>query len=261
MKSTRKPRGWGVDDGWTEQCDLCKRWVPAKDLLRQLQVGTIPVGRNLVTNSSYDSSAWTCTATDGESTSIGRSSYYNTVDNDGNVTHHGIQTWTGDGVYSYDSSIDCSSYTTVLVRAVLGKQQQDTSAYITAEIGLKNGSTTYASRSWTVSGSKYVWDVVTITDVAEAHKAALKPYVSVTTIDGTNEWWLDDFQAIPDETSPHHVALVRTTGAAVNNTTDTAQVRAVVVCKKCKAKRLDLINDIDPTTAEPPEIAEDLEVD
>ena len=223
------------------RCDVGYELFDRRLAKRQLIDYMQGEGENRLTHSSYHTDLWTCDATDKSAISIGTDYDYCYVRlNQDNTTElvRGAQTWDGEGTLRTIVALDASSYESICFSCVVGPHQESTDPAITISMGLcsSDGTTTYELKSWSTTVMKRVWCSSTIADLPTGtDSSALYFYITVTP--ATDQyWWADEFQVESNTLRPR--LFIKTAGAAVVISADTARRASVVTCPKCRTKLL-----------------------
>ena len=227
------------------RCDVCGRPTHIKDLVIQNQEGLALEGENKFLYSAYDSTKWSCTATDGGATSYGPycGLYMNTPGLSSTTVEQptllgGVQTWSGNGVLrTITTATSASGDTNICISAMAGVKQDETAADITIVMGLCNSGYTVLEpqKTWTFTGGhKRIWFTVPVASLLSLSSSALFAYFDVTC---SGEWWICEMQW-EDATKPG--TFIETSGTAVTNTADSRKYSAHKVCKRCRKPKWDL---------------------
>lgn len=223
-------------------CDVCGNETHRMDLVRtQVRYMSI-TGQNYFTYSVYNTSFWTCDATDAGAISIGSSNAnqcrFKVPDDNTLVEINGAQTWTGSGTFRSNTAVDVSGATNITMSAHVGPYQANTDPETTFVMGLCDsaGANKSAQRSFTTKSSMRIWFTMAVSSISSPlSSSAAYFYVQATPATG-KKWWVEDLQLEKDVTKPGTFAP--TNGSAYDDT----ESQRITVCKVCPSCREPLQN-------------------
>ncbi len=224
-------------------CDVCGQVQHRKDLARTQVRFRMPTAQNYFTYSEYNSSLWSCDATDAGKISIGSSNAnecrfkvpfaetaagsYATLTETG-----GAQTWTGAGTFRSNTAVDVSGATNITISAYAGPHQYNTDPETTFAMGLcdSSGANKSAQRSWTIKGNMRIWFTMAVADIASPLSSSTAYFYIAATPATGKDWWIEDLQLAKDVTSPG--TFIQTNGSTYD-TTQTTRMTVRKVCEDC----------------------------
>lgn len=254
---------YGVGTGRVTRCGSCGDLVPRGKLARQYREWGEPPGSNYLLHSSYNSTFWTCDATDAGRISIGpyEGSRVRVSPGESTTTTevNGSQTWTGTGTFRSTVAVDGSTWTSLCFACRVGPYHNPTaSAQFTAVIGLCNSAGTVITTEKTYTaelGMREIWFSKLISAIAAP--TTLYFYVTVTPATGES-WWVDMLRLEKNKLRPDN--FFETKGAARDESASVMRSAVVLVCPNC---RMPIFHRWDKEAREPlPTIepADDIEV-
>ena len=222
--------------GQLDFCDVCGDHTLRSQLVKTQVRWLRAAGSNHFPYSLYNSTYWTCDATDKLEISAGNWEARCRVADDNTVTEvNGEQTWDGtDKTFRLISPIDISGWTSLCMSANVSAYHASITPSMTVKLGCCNsdGSTKYVQRTWTYRGGNRCWFTATIADLVSdgVTSSAAYFYIEVTT-DGY--WHITNLQLEDDATSPGEF-IYNTDGAAVEYSSETPLTSIRKVCKDCR---------------------------
>ena len=220
-------------------CDECGREVARKDAVRKLRPYGIPAGTNLLLYSSYDSSFWSCGATDRGEISMGLyKDRFRARPVEGSATseERGAQTWRGTGTIRTTTATDASGLTNVCFSQHIGAYHSQAEKIFSAVLGCCDsaGNNKVAISTWTIRGAQQAWWSRTQAELTALGltSSALYFYTTVTMETATSDWWVD-LSCVQDAESPGSFQPY-TSGTAVDYAGPVyTEYKIPVLCPEC----------------------------
>ena len=239
-----------------DRCDVCGCAIHRMSLVRTQVDHMRPQGQNIFAYSSYNSTYWTTdTLVDEGDISAGtrHDRFRKRVNNDNSFTVvNGVQTWSGSGSFYNNTSIDMSSYDTMVFSVQAGPYYRSTSPSTTISLTIADSTSgqSQTGNTWVINSTTRIWSLFN----GGSDYSDSKLYVTASAGDG--EFWFDEMQLEGNVVVPG--TFVPTSGSAVNYTTDSRKTSSAKVCRHCYEKILPRSTQRGvPTTETEPEIAND----
>lgn len=221
-----------------DRCDVCGKKIHKRNLVRTNVEFLAAGGSNYFDYSSYDSTFWTIdTATEAVATVASIGPYADrarvSIAEDNTRTEIlGSKTLTDSGTVRTSSSVDVSSWTSMVFVLDIGVRERETTQTATIAIGTcdSDGSNKVQAASYSITGSMRAWAVIYPADITDSSAAYF--YVTAT-VDTDISWWLDRMQLIKNATNPMGEAFIPTSGATVDRV-DTPMMTVRKVCPDCR---------------------------
>ena len=216
-------------------CQVGGHLVHWEDLRRQYREWCEPVGSNYLLYSSYNSSFWTCGATDAGEISMGPfGGFYSQISNSQPTTlteTGGSQTWTGTGTLRSTTAVDGSAWTSFVFKCVVGPYHNPAaSPAYDCSIGICDSAGVVISTEKTITaetGMRELWFTKNISDIAAP--STLYFFITVTPASG-EKWFADMFRLEKNQTQP--LNFLQTTGASIDHSQPTLVSGFALVCPK-----------------------------
>ena len=226
-----------------DRCDVCGTKIHKKDLVRTQIRFVKSEGTNYLLYSSYNSSFWSCDASDVDTIGIGPHADDSRVSIalDNTVTQvYGSQTWSGTGTFRSTTSVDLSSLTTFTfsceVAPVCSYSSNVASLEaLTVAMGIcdGDGNNKDLQRTWSgLLSQTRCWFNMDVADIASPLSSSGVYFYITVTVDGTNYWLVDDLTVEGGKSKP--TTFLKAAGAAVSNSADTKSMTVVKACKNCR---------------------------
>lgn len=226
-----------------DYCDICHDIEHLYKLRLKTVRGLAHEAYNKLLYSSYNTSFWTCDATDEGTISVGVFGLEarTFVADDATATTfatvseiNGSQTWSGDGTIRSTTSVDISSATNIVFSFHGGRYHRESGGNPTFKFGFINagGDTKYQQKSVALKGgSGRFWFEIDIADLpVGVTSSAAYFYVEADVADASYKWWADAFQLEVDRETPG--PFVTTLGTAIDRS-DTPTKYVAKVCPSC----------------------------
>ena len=240
---------------YTEQCDVCHKWFPVEDLVRQIQVRRIEAAANYLPWSRFNDAGWTVDTDALGEVSMGRPRWYWKVHpyKGANMTNGAASFW-GDGELVAVDAIDLSAFTSALLQGTFGTHQATVKPFLEVELGFyynyDYGTELYEARypigSWSGVEGKQVWIVDDLSGVSGGHLGALQAFFKVTTFDDQQSWWGESFRVQKDVSEPG-MTNVQTRGSAIIRTPAAKYLGKTVVCPDDYERLKKQVNEYEPS--------------
>lgn len=226
-----------------DRCDVCGKKTHKVDLVRTQVEFLAAAGSNYLSYSSYNATGWSTSGlTDKGVISIGPYADRARVSiSDGNTATEilGSQTWSGDGHLYTASSVDVSSWTSLVFAADVGPYHRSDNRDLTIILSTCDASATVEDTlgTWAINSDTRVWATINIASMTRDSSAL---YLRLDVTPGTGEyWWADRFQLEKNATRPG--TFVPTSGSTVDRV-DTPSVTMRKVCPSCRERVLSKTN-------------------
>ena len=237
---------------YTEQCDICHKWFPVQDLIRQIQTRRIDPGANFLPWSRFNDTGWQVDTDELGEVSMGRPRWYWKVHpyKGANIAGGAASFW-GDGELVAKETIDLSAFTTALLQGTFGTHQATVKPFLGVEFGFYydyggGGETRYVIGTWTGVEGKQVWVADDLSGIAGGHLAALQAFFKVTTYDDQQTWWGESFMVQKDVAKPG-MTNVPTRGVAISRTPAAVYLGKTVVCPADYEQLQKQVNEYEPS--------------
>lgn len=233
-----------------DRCDVCGKKLHRKDLVRTQVRYNRPSGNNYFLNSYYDGTFWTIAAnctTHSEDMGLGPDSEdcRAKISESNTLTEiKGAKTFllspTGETAIIYTASpTNISSFTRFVFSVYAGQYHaNEDPAVLTVAIGNcdSSASTLYELKEVTTRSGRHIWVAADVADLdSNVDTSATYWYISFrATSDENYYFWVDWMQLEKNATRPG--AFIRTSGAAVDHTTEAKIMTSAKVCSRCREK-------------------------
>ena len=236
---------------YTEQCDVCHKWFPVEDLLRQIQVRRIEAAANYLPWSRFNDTGWTVDTDALGEVSMGRPRWYWKVHPyKGANMANGAATFWGDGELVAVDAIDLQGFTSVLLQGTFGTHQATIKPFLEVELGFYydyggGGEVRHSFGSWTGVEGKQAWVVNDLSGVG-GDAVALQAFFKVTTFDDQQLWWGESLRVQKDVSEPG-MTNVQTRGSAIIRTPAAKYLGKTVVCPDDYERLKKQVNEYEPS--------------
>jgi len=243
-----------------EQCNVCGRWFPVTELIRQTHIRRREARDNYLYYSRFCAAGWEVDTDALGDVSMGRSTKYWKIHTYKNANMAGgCQSFWGDGELVAKQEVDLSAFTTALLRGRFGTHQMTQNPDLTVEFGFYYdydgvGETRYSLGTWENVEGKTVWIVDDLSGIAGGHLSELKAFFKVTTYDDQQIWWGEQFRLQKDLSEPGMTTAIAT-GAPVTDAFQMKTFGKTVVCEDHRDRLPKQIDEFQPTF-DPVEIVE-----
>ena len=226
-----------------DRCDVCGKKIHRKDLVRTQMRYVKFEGTNYLLYSSYNSSFWSCDASDVSTIGMGPHGDESRVQIalDNTVSQiSGSQSWSGTGTFRSTTATDLSSLTTFTFSCELGPLYSYSSnvgsiAELTVAMGIcdEDGNNKDLQRTWSgLRSQTKCWYNMDVADIASPLSSSTVYFYITVTVSGTNYWFVDDLTVEGGKTAP--TTFLKAAGAAISNSADAKSMAVVKACKNCR---------------------------
>lgn len=238
-----------------EQCNVCGKWFPVTELVRQVQIRRRNARANYLYSSRYTTDNWEIDTDALGPTSMGLSTIYWKVHTLKNANlAGGANSFWGDGELVAKDTIDLTAFTTALLRGRFGTHQATRNPGLSVEFGFYydyggGSETRYSIGTKTDVQGSTVFETDDLSAISPAHIAALQAFYKVTTYDDQQIWWGEAFRLQKDETALGMTTAV-SKGTPVDESFKMKNFGALVVCPEHRMFLEKQVNDYQPTFEE-----------
>ncbi|MHC4370698.1 MAG: hypothetical protein ACYSW8_24070 [Planctomycetota bacterium] len=236
-----------------EQCDVCGRWFPVAQLIRQTHILRREARDNALYYSRYDSEGWEIDTDALGDISQARSRVYWKVHPYKNANMaDGAQSFWGDGELVAKDAIDLSAFTSLLMRGRFGTHQATLKPNVDIEFGFYYdyggaGEVRYALGTREDIEGKTAWITDDLSSISPGHLSALKAFYKVTTYDDQQIWWVENMRVQKDATEPGLTTAIAA-GAPIDDAFLMKTYGKTVVCQDHRLHMEKQVNEYQTTT-------------
>ena len=258
-----KPPALGLQ---LDRCDVCGDKTHRARLVRTQVEFLELAASNYIIQSSYDGSHWTTDDTAGlGAISVGANADWQrlSLDSDNDLTElNGAETFgIGTKIETTVETDDLTSWDSLVFSAEVGPYHRSTVPAIKVELGVHEtgaGTGYLALATWYINTQTRVWWTATTAELAAAavdltlfglRITVNRPGTGIGFGLPRSDWWADRMQLEKNVTVPGQ--FVRTTGSAVDNTTDRTVMTERKVCPRCCERILSKSNRFGKTNESP----------
>lgn len=191
-----------------EQCEVCGRWFPVTQLIRQTHILRREARDNHLYYSRYSSAGWEIDTDALGDISQGRSRAYWKIHPYKNANMaDGHESFWGDGELVAVDEVDLTTFTTALLRGQFGTHQATKKPGLTIEFGFYYdyggaGETRYSLGTREDIEGVTAWITDDLSSISPGHLSALKAFYKVTTYDDQQIWWVENMRLQKDKSAP-----------------------------------------------------------
>lgn len=235
-----------------EQCNVCGRWFPVSQLIRQTQIRRREARDNYLYYSRYNEDGWEIDTDALGEVSMGRSTFRWKVHTYKNANMaDGAHSFWGDGELVAKHEVDLSAFTTALLRGRFGTHQMTKKPGLDIEFGFYYdydgaGETRYSLGTREDIEGNTAWIADDLSSIAGGHLSALKAFYKITTYDDQQIWWVEQMRLQKDVTEPGMTTAV-SKGAPVSEAFAMKTYGTTVVCPEHRERFKKQVDEYQPT--------------
>jgi len=245
------PSYFGQGGENTDQCEVCGKWFPVTQLIRQTHIIRREARDNYLYYSRYNEDGWEIDTDVLGEVSMGRSTMYWKVHTySGANMAGGANSFWGDGELVAKHEVDLSAFTTALIRGLFGTHQTTRNPNVDVEFGFYydyggGSEVRYSLGTKTDVEGSTVAIVDDLSSIAGGHLSALKAFFNVTTYDDQQIWWGERFRLQKDLTALGLTSAI-SKGSPISDAFKMKNFGKMVVCKDHQLTLEKQVNEYSP---------------